>query len=178
MSLLESRAVESFDTWVDTRLERVRGNAVTDRVFVAASELGDFSLIWHIVGAVRGLGSEAHAGQAFLFSALIGAESLVVNQGIKRLFRRARPTVAGDPRLTVRAPSTSSFPSGHASAAFFAASILTAWSTVWMAPLWFALAVVVGTSRAYVRIHHASDVVAGAVVGLALAQVALALLPT
>ena len=178
MSLLESRAVESFDSWVDTRLERVRGNALTDRLFVAASELGDFSLIWHIVGAVRGLTSEAHAGQAFLFSALIGAESLIVNQGIKRLFRRARPTVAGDPRLTVRAPSTSSFPSGHASAAFFAASILTSWSTPWLAPLWFGLALVVGTSRAYVRIHHASDVVAGAVVGLALGQVALALLPT
>ena len=178
MSLLESRAVESFDSWVDMRLERVRGNPLTDRVFVAASELGDFSLIWHIVGAVRGLTSEAHAGQAFLFSALIGAESLIVNQGIKRLFRRARPTVAGDPRLKVRKPSTSSFPSGHASAAFFAASILTAWSTPWLAPLWFVLALVVGTSRAYVRIHHASDVVAGAVVGLALGQVALALLPT
>ena len=33
-----------------------------------------------------------------------------------------------------------------------------------------------GTSRAYVRIHHPTDVVAGAVVGLALGQAALALL--
>jgi len=37
---------------------------------------------------------------------------------------------------------------------------------------------VVGTSRAYVRIHHPSDVVGGAVVGLALGQAALALLRT
>ena len=50
---------------------------------------------------------------AFLFSALIGLESLVLNQGIKRLFRRPRPTEAGDPRYPVRRPSTSSFPSGH-----------------------------------------------------------------
>ena len=103
--------------------------------------------------------------------ALIGAESLVVNQGIKRLFGRRRPTSAGDPRFPVRTPSTSSFPSGHASAAFFAASLLTE-SDPLLAPVWFGLATVVATSRAYVRIHHGSDVVAGAAVGMALAAVA------
>ena len=37
-------------------------------------------------------------------------------RAIKRLFRRTRPTEAGDPRYPVRRPGTSSFPSGHASA--------------------------------------------------------------
>jgi undecaprenyl-diphosphatase len=172
MNLLQHPAVESFDDWADGMLERLRGNPVADKVFVTASELGDFSLVWHIVGAARGLTSETHAGQAFVFSALIGAESLIVNQGVKRLFRRVRPTETGDPRYPVRKPSTSSFPSGHASAAFFAASVLTAWGGSKSAPLWFGLAGAVATSRAYVRIHHPSDVVAGAVVGLALGRVA------
>jgi undecaprenyl-diphosphatase len=176
MRVHDSKAVESFDAWADAQLERWRGNRVADTVFTTASELGDFSLVWHLVGAVRGLTSEAHADQAFIFSALIGAESLIVNQGIKRLFRRIRPTEAGDPRYPVRKPSTSSFPSGHASAAFFAATVLTAWSGAATAPAWFALAGVVGTSRAFVRIHHPSDVVGGALVGLALGQGALALL--
>jgi undecaprenyl-diphosphatase len=176
MKLQEHSAVQSFDTWADAQLERLRGNRVTDVVFTTASELGDFSLIWHLVGAVRGLTSETHANQAFVFSALIGAESLIVNQGIKRLFRRVRPTEAGDPRYPVRKPSTSSFPSGHASSAFFAATVLTAWGGAVTAPVWFTLAGVVGTSRAYVRIHHASDIVGGAVVGLALGQAALAAL--
>lgn len=163
-----------FDDAVDRSLETLRTRwRPLDRLMLAASELGDFSLVWHIVGVSRGLTSDRHADQAFVFAALIGAESLVVNQGIKRLFRRRRPTDAGDPRFPVRAPSTSSFPSGHASAAFFAASILTAWSGWATAPLWFAIAVVVATSRAYVRIHHASDVVAGAIVGAGLAQAAL-----
>jgi membrane-associated phospholipid phosphatase len=35
---------------------------------------------------------------------------------------------------------------------------------------------VVATSRAYVRIHHPSDIVGGAVVGLALAEAAKAAL--
>jgi len=176
VSLQDSKAVESFDVWADAQLERLRGHKVADVVFTTASELGDFSLIWHFVGAARGLTSDHHANQAFVFSALIGAESLIVNQGIKRLFRRTRPTETGDPRYPVRRPSTSSFPSGHASSAFFAASILTAWGGAVTAPAWFALAGVVGTSRAYVRIHHPSDVVGGAVVGLLLGQAALAAL--
>ena len=176
MSLQDLKAVESFDAWADARLERLRGNKAADVVFRTASELGDFSLIWHFVGAVRGLTSDHHANQAFIFSALIGAESLIVNQGIKRLFRRTRPTETGDPRYPVRQPSTTSFPSGHASSAFFAATILTAWGGAITAPAWFALAGVVGTSRAYVRIHHPSDVVGGAVVGLVLGQAALAAL--
>ncbi len=176
MSLQDLKAIESFDAWADEQLERLRGRKVPDFAFTTASELGDFSLIWHFVGAVRGLTSDHHANQAFIFSALIGAESLIVNQGIKRLFRRTRPTETGDPRYPVRKPSTSSFPSGHASSAFFAASILTAWGGAVTAPAWFALAGVVGTSRAYVRIHHPSDVVGGAVVGLVLGQAALAAL--
>jgi undecaprenyl-diphosphatase len=176
MNLLESPTVHSFDSWADQQLERLRGNPFTDKVMITASELGDFSLIWHVVGAARGLTSEVHAGQAFVFSALIGAESLIVNQGVKRLFRRTRPTETGDPRFPVRKPSTSSFPSGHASAAFFAATVLTTWGGVASAPLWFGMAGVVATSRAYVRIHHPSDVVAGALVGLALGQVARAAL--
>ena len=44
------------------------------------------------------------------------------------------------------------------------------------APLWFGVAGAVATSRAYVRIHYPSDVVAGAVVGAVLGQGAIALL--
>jgi undecaprenyl-diphosphatase len=69
---------------------------------------------------------------------------------------------------------TSSFPSGHASAAAFNAVLLTGWDGRRSAPLWWGLALVVATSRAYVRIHHSSDVAAGlatgAVLGLAARQ--------
>ena len=167
--------ITAFDERVDHSLERIRTarwHALPDRWFRTASVLGDFSLIWHLAGVVRGVTSDHHANQAVLFSALIGLESLVVNQGIKRLFRRQRPTVAGDPRLPVRQPSTSSFPSGHASAAGFAATLMIAWDGWAWAPLWLVLAVSVGFSRAYVRIHHASDVVGGAVVGVALGVIA------
>jgi membrane-associated phospholipid phosphatase len=168
------RLVTPFDQWADAQLEHLRGHELPDALFSAASLLGDFSLIWHIIGAARGIGSEERAEQSMLFAVLIGGESLLVNQGIKRVFRRVRPTETGDDRFRIRKPTTSSFPSGHASAAFFAATVLTSWSGTRTAPLWFAMAGVVATSRVYVRIHHASDIVAGGALGLALGQGALA----
>ena len=159
--------VDGFDERADQLLEQLRGHPLADAVFSAASHVGDFSLIWHIFGVSRGL-LRGRPDQVLVLAALLGVESLVVNQGVKRLFRRERPTRTGDDRLQVRQPSTSAFPSGHASSAVFAASILASWDGRRMGAFWFAAAAVVGTSRAYVRIHHASDVVGGAVVGLAL----------
>lgn len=164
--------VQSFDASVDAALERVRGRPGLDHLFRGASTVGDFSVIWHITGLIVGL-LRRDLSASLWFSALIGLESLIVNQGIKRLFRRARPTETGDERLQVRRPRTSSFPSGHASAACFAATLLTAWAGWAWAPLWFAMAGVVALSRAVVRIHHPSDVVGGMLVGLLLGQLVL-----
>ncbi len=164
-------AVEKFDDTVDAVLERVRGNPIADRVFTTASHVGDFSLIWHVISLVRGRAKRSPR-QVVVFAVMLGLESLIVNQGVKRLFRRTRPTPAGDSRLPVRQPSTSSFPSGHASSATFAASTLSRWDGQPLGTLWYLIASIVGTSRAYVRIHHASDVVAGVVTGRILAIIA------
>lgn len=160
--------VDDFDQHVDDLLETWRSSPELAKVFTAASHLGDFSLIWHLVGAARGVTNDKRAQQALVLSALLGAESLLVNQGVKRLFRRQRPTTSGDERFDVRTPSTTSFPSGHASSAFFAATVLSTWGGRRTAPLWFGLAGVVAVSRAFVRIHHASDVIGGMVLGCGL----------
>ena len=164
--------IARFDQWADEALERLRGHPIADTVFTAATALGDFSLIWHITNVARGLTSERRAAQVPALALALGAESLIVNQGLKRLFGRTRPTVEGDPRYPVRRPQTSSFPSGHASAAAFNAVLLTGLDGRRSAPIWWTLATIVGVSRAYVRIHHASDVVAGMAVGAALGVVA------
>jgi undecaprenyl-diphosphatase len=163
---------ERFDAWADAQLERLRGNPVADRVFTTASALGDFSMIWHVANVARATTRADRRRQLPALALAIGAESLLVNQGIKRLFKRIRPTESGDERYQVRKPSTSSFPSGHASAAAFNATVLAGWDGKRSAPLWWSLAGIVATSRAFVRIHHASDVVAGLAVGAALGCVA------
>lgn len=159
--------INAFDQRVDELLDLLRGQPVADRLFTVASHLGDFSVIWHLIGITRGV-AKGRPEQALVLAALLGAESLVVNQGIKRLFRRQRPTVAGDERFRVRQPSTSAFPSGHASSAAFAVVLLSAWDDRRLTALWMQIALIVASSRAYVRIHHGSDVIAGAAVGAGL----------
>jgi undecaprenyl-diphosphatase len=162
--------VDAFDEWVDELLEQLRGNPIADRVFSTASHVGDFSLIWHGIGIARGI-AKGRPDQVIVLALMLGAESLIVNQGVKRLFRRERPTQTGDDRLQVRRPTTSSFPSGHASSAAFAAMVLSGWDGPKVGLIWWKVAAIVGISRAYVRIHHGSDVVAGALVGTVLGLV-------
>lgn len=166
------KAVLAFDDAVDRRLDRIRGHVVVDRVMYGASELGDWSLIWHVVGAGQALLPGRDPMTAVRLSAILGVESLLVNGGIKSLFRRTRPVWVDDrPRPHfLRTPRSSSFPSGHASSAFTAAGVLAQGDPLW--PLYYGVAVVVATSRVYVKIHHASDVVAGAALGVGLAAVA------
>lgn len=159
--------VDRVDLWADRRLDQLRGDPLFDRLFATASHVGDFSLVWHVIGIGRGIALR-RPDQALALAGLLAVESLVVNQGLKRLFRRERPTVSGDEQHRLRRPSTSAFPSGHASSAAFAATILTAWDGPRVGLLWWTIAGVVGTSRAYVRIHHASDVIGGALVGYGL----------
>jgi len=46
-----------------------------------------------------------------------------------------------------------------------------------MAPLYYVAAAVVASSRVYVKIHHASDVLAGAATGLVLGRLARRIWP-
>ena len=169
--------IDDIDELVDQWWEQWRGNASLNRLFYAASNLGDFSLIWHIVGGLRGLKPGTRARSTTYFSSLMAAESLLVNQGIKRLFRRKRPGLASDnpTEHQLREPLTSSFPSGHASAAFCASVFLSKRSKLGGA--WHVIATVVALSRVHVKLHHASDVVAGACVGAVLGKIGEKILP-
>ena len=163
----------AFDVAGDRILEPLRNNKVSIALFGIASTVGDFSIVWHAIGLLRAIGSLTRLQEALTLSIALGVESLIVNQGIKRLFRRERPTTSGDERFDVRTPSTSSFPSGHASSATFAAIILTALTGMPIALLWIAIALIVALSRVVVRIHHLSDIVGGIITGALLGSIAL-----
>lgn len=162
-----------IDDSFDRLLEPARHNRVVQGFFSLLSRAGEFSLIWHAVIWLRAIGSGDRARDALVFSLLLGAESLVVNQGLKRLFRRQRPTINGDDRFNVRTPVTSSFPSGHSSSAFFAAVLLSTLVPVSWAVMFFVLAALVALSRVMVRLHHFSDILGGACVGAALGLLAI-----
>jgi len=164
---------DRFDDWFDRFIEPIRNLRVIIFMFTIASAVGDFGLLWHAIGFARVALTDAPIKDALIFSLMIGIESLLLNQGIKRFFRRTRPTTSGDERFTVRTPRTSSFPSGHASSAFFSALVLTHWVNGWQIGLFYLFAVIIAFSRIGVRIHHTSDVLAGALTGTVMGAIGL-----
>ena len=166
--------VEGVDAAIDAWWERrLRGRPVLDRVMYSVSEAANHSRLWHALGAGQAVVRRDGRPAAELSAALL-AEAVLVNGVIKTIFGRRRPTFGGDRPHNLRQPLTSSFPSGHASAAMVAAALLSRRSR-W-APAYFGLALLVAASRVHVRIHHASDVAAGVGVGAALGAVARRLL--
>lgn len=163
------RRVAELDRRADAAFDRVRGNRVADRVFYGISALGDHSLIWLMVAATRALGSKRRVRSAVRLAIVLGLDSVLVNGVIKSFFRRGRPALTEPRPLPLRHPLTSSFPSGHASAAFCAAALLSEDDR--LRPLYYGLAVLVASSRVYVRDHHASDVLAGAAIGAVVGRV-------
>lgn len=170
-----ARRIAALDATADRLAEHWRGNPAADRLFYGASALGDHSLIWVILGAVRGLRSEQDVTAAVRVGAGVAIESVLVNLVIKSLFRRSRPPWDVERPLPLRRPRTSSFPSGHATSSFTCAVLLSEGDDLW--PLYYGLAAVVAASRVYVRIHHTSDVLAGAAMGLAFGHLGRRLVP-
>lgn len=164
----------AVDDWFDRHL---RGRAPIDRLMYTASELGDFGLIWLLLGAAQGLRDDESFRRAVRLGVAMGAESVLVNGVIKSFFRRHRPVPDFDRPHRLRTPRTSSFPSGHASSAFTAATLLSDHEGALLVAAYYALAVVVASSRIHVKIHHASDVTAGALVGVVLGAAVRRLAP-
>lgn len=163
-------AIDRFDEIVDGFVDRLRGIAAIDRALYTASEVADFAVLWHLLGVVQGLSRDDGLERAARLSIALGIESALVNGVLKSTFKRSRPVTVVPRPYNLRIPVTTSFPSGHASSAFLAAALLSEGSRG--KPVFYGAAAVVALSRIHVRIHHASDVVGGAVVGVALGALA------
>jgi len=165
--------VDRLDDRVDALFDGLRGQPAVDRLMYTVTELADFSLLWHLIGAARGAtASDTDRGfaETARLAVVLGGESMLVNGVLKGMFKRQRPVPDFERPLHLRVPLTSSFPSGHASAAFCSAAILS--QTSRGGRLWYGVAALVASSRVYVKIHHPSDVLAGAGVGLTIGLIA------
>jgi undecaprenyl-diphosphatase len=169
--------VRAVDRAVDAAVSRAH-NPVLDAVFYPLSSAADHSLLWLAIAGVREALGKARPGTAVRLAAVLGVESAVTNVALKSVFGRIRPAL--DPSLTgplpwgLRRPVTSAFPSGHATAGFTTAVFL---SRADPGPPWYLIAGLVAFSRVYVRLHHTSDVVAGAALGLAFGLAARRIVP-
>src|SRR5881628_518107 len=103
-------------------------------------------------------------GLAALFAL---ATSHLAVQVLKRAVARPRPCDAHGRLLAlIDLPDPYSFPSGHAAAASAVGGTIAIAHPL-LAPILLPLAALIATSRVTLRVHHASDVVAGVLLGLA-----------
>jgi membrane-associated phospholipid phosphatase len=140
-----------------------------ERGVLAFTRLGEHGALWFALAAA-GAATDEDRRPLFGRAAAAIAIAYGVNQLIKLIVRRRRPELDDLPPL-VSTGSRISYPSAHASTSFAGARAL---ARVWpsaAAPL-YAAAVAMALSRPYVGVHYPSDVVAGAALGTAVAELA------
>jgi Membrane-associated phospholipid phosphatase len=139
-----------------------------ERAVVRFSRLGEHSRLWFTAGA---LGLTLHRGRRGIYARLLPtlAATEVANAVAKLVIGRPRPQMPDLPPL-MGARSGRSCPSAHAATSFAAARLLS--QALPAAPVYL-VAGAMALSRPYVGVHYPSDLVAGLLLGMVLAEIAL-----
>jgi membrane-associated phospholipid phosphatase len=158
-----------MDSDIDERLLRVlrtRGHGPrADRAVASFSKLGERGAVWIAIGAAGYALDEPRRPQwRRAMGTVLGTYAL--NMAVKLVIRRRRPQLPGLPPLT-STPTQLSFPSAHASTSFAGALAYTRLGLPYF-PL-YELAIGLSLSRLYLGVHYPSDVLAGALLGRAVA---------
>ena len=130
----------------------------------ALGKAGNNGAVWLVLGVALAI-IDSERAQEWLICAALGPVAIVLNYGIKLLVKRPRPVLEGLPPLG-GAPSSLSFPSAHALSSFAVATAMfrvdpaTAGARV--------VALAISLCRPYLGMHYPSDVLAGALLGIAL----------
>lgn len=149
------------------RAARTRGHwPPLERAVAAYSRTGEHSRLWLAVSAA-GYATHPGARRTYARAAATVCAVEVVNALTKLAFRRPRPILDGLPALC-HVRSQRSFPSAHAATSFAAARVLR---DVMGPAAPYAAAAAMAASRPYLGVHYPSDVLAGIVLGTAVAEV-------
>jgi membrane-associated phospholipid phosphatase len=128
---------------------------------------GNNGAVWFALGIALAV-LDGSNREAWLICALLGPFAIGLNYVVKLIVKRPRPVLEGLPPLG-GAPSSLSFPSAHATSAFAVATAMTRVEP--LGALTFLLALALALGRPYLGMHYPSDVLAGAVLGIALGLV-------
>jgi membrane-associated phospholipid phosphatase len=138
-----------------------------ERAVAAFSKLGEQGFLWF---ALSGAGAFADRGNRPVYSRAAKTVLGVYagNQLLKTAVRRRRPRIEGLPPLAGTL-SGLSYPSAHAATSFAGARML---SPALPAAALYGTALALVMSRLYLGLHYPSDILAGAALGSAVAELA------
>ncbi|MCS7265690.1 MAG: phosphatase PAP2 family protein [Armatimonadetes bacterium] len=152
-----------------------------DNVMIFFSRLGNLPLTWVLIvfwlgyWSLKRMGDWRKALLKWLFSVLAIAVALGCADGIsgkiaKPIVGRERPSkIVKEVRLVGGSGKAKGFPSSHASNAFAVARVLHELAPPKM--LWWLLALTIAISRVYLGYHFPTDVIGGAMLGLAIGSI-------
>lgn len=147
--------------------ENVR-NPILNTIMIFITSLGDGGFIWIAATIALLIPKKTRKVGAMSAVALLGS-LLINNHLIKNLVQRPRPFVTfTDIQILIPTPSEFSFPSGHTSSSFAAASVFYRFLPKKAGIPAIVLAGLIGFSRLYVGVHYPTDVIAGVIMGILL----------
>jgi undecaprenyl-diphosphatase len=137
------------------------------------SNAANYSRLWVAIAAgIAATGGPRGRRAALRALSVLGVTSAATNLAVKQMVPRRRPERSiATPTREARMPTSSSFPSGHTASAFGFATAVTADYPLLAAPL-FGLATIVGYSRVHTGVHFPTDVIGGAILGVAVGTLA------
>lgn len=154
--------------WIHEHLS----NTVLDELCKFISFLGNNGLFWILIAmgmVVIGGKERDWRRYGVLLLLALAVTAILTNIVIKPMVARVRPFDALGIPLILTAPEDYSFPSGHTSAAFTAAVIL--WHKSHKLGLFMGIfALCMAFSRVYLAVHYPTDLIAGAIIGIVVAE--------
>lgn len=163
----------AFDMAIFQWVESALWNPVLDSIMKVITTLGDGGILWIVVGLALVFPKKTRKYGVMVIVGLLF--SLLINDYIlKPLIARPRPFDLDIdwwkaqfvyPEI-IKHPDSWSFPSGHTSSSFAAATALVFTKRKSLYIPGGIMAVLIAFSRIYVHVHYPTDVIAGVVVGI------------
>lgn len=167
----------AWDIQVLEGLRAACASPAMDRLMTITSTLGNAGMLWIALGILfllLGIRRKEWRSLGLSLLLCIGAGAVVCNLLLKPWVNRMRPYDLLGYDIIVPPLGDPSFPSGHTTACFAAATAIYARNRAWGLAA-YAFGVLMGFSRIYLGVHFPTDVLAGAIVGTASAAVVLRL---
>lgn len=153
-------------------------NPILDKNMIFITSLGNGGMIWIVATVLLLIPKKTRKAGIVSAAALLGS-LLFNNMLIKNIVQRQRPYVTLETlKIIIPRPSDFSFPSGHSAASFAAAASFYRLLPKKFGILAIVLAALIAFSRLYVGVHYPTDVLAGALMGIALSYFAQYLVET
>ncbi len=166
---------KSIDSAICHFINHILSNSLLDYIMAFLTEMGSiyFALGIGLILLLSRRKQPSFTGLILIASILL---TRLAYEPIKGIVARPRPfEIMEGVHLPCGESLGFSFPSGHTTVAFIVAVILSSHFRKWR-KVFYSLAVTVAISRIYIGVHYPSDVIGGAMVGVAVGLISVALI--